>query len=83
MPAPTGSQCPSFQVSWRPRPETYKLPDAVEGKANETELFCVGKTGECTKAVTWRVVILSSEVKFLSLELFLSSKSNVALLSEG
>lgn len=83
MPAPIGSQSPSFQVSQRPRPETYKIPDTVEGKANDTVLFCVGKTDECTKVITWRVVTLSSEVKFLSVELFLSSKSNAALLNEG
>lgn len=69
MPAPIGSQSPSFRVSQRPKPETYKIPDAVEGKANETVLFCVGKTGECAKVVTWTVVTLSSEVKFLPLEI--------------
>lgn len=83
MPAPIGSQSPSFQVSQRPKPETCKIPDAVEGKANETVLFCVGKTDECTKVVTWRVVTLSSEVKFLPLELGLLSKSHAALLNEG
>lgn len=70
MPAPIGSQSPSFRVSERPQPETSKIPEAVEGKAHGTVLFCVGKTDGCAKVTTWRVETLSSAVKFLTLELF-------------